>query len=398
MDIIMFSLARWDGPYSSTAFSLAKEFSIKHRVFYIDNPFTLKYFLKNLGSLQVKKRIPALLLGKEISKEVGPERAGLITVTPRLTIPINFLPKGNLYEQLSKVNDRIIFKALKEIIREYTIENFIFINCFNPFYLRNFPKFFSPRLFVYITVDDIQHSRHIKKHGYWLEDEMIKRADIVFATSYELRKLKESISPNVFPLPNAADVSLFKTSMDDLPKPEEFKAIELPIVLYTGNIDKRIDYVLLASVIDQLTNMMFVFVGPIAVEPEAIEQLQKRRNVLFIGRKDIAELPAYLKYASCTIIPFVCNTLTKSIYPLKINEYLAAGRPVVSTPFSKDIQDFEKVATIKKGASNFADGIIEVIESDSKEKELIRLDFVESNTWESRVKLFWETIRSNGLL
>ena len=83
----------------------------------------------------------------------------------------------------------------------------------------------------------------------------------------------------------------------------------------------------------------------------------------------------------------------KSIYPLKVNEYLAAGKPVVSTPFSDDIGQFSKVVTLTQDALEFAMAIKQSVISDSSEKVEERLNFVESNTWESRVALFWETVK-----
>src|SRR4030095_14581691 len=100
-----------------------------------------------------------------------------------------------------------------------------------------------------------------------------------------------------------------------------------------------------------------VMVGPITADKYRQAGLDQRRNVMFTGCKDIAELPAYLKYSHCCIIPFLCNQLTRSIYPLKINEYLSAGKPVVTTNFSEDIATFARVAYVIKTHQEFLTAI-----------------------------------------
>jgi teichuronic acid biosynthesis glycosyltransferase TuaH len=395
MDIVMFALARWDGPYSSTAFSLAKEFSRSNRVFYVENPITIKYFIRNVFKKHVWRKINTLLFG--ISPYTMPyiQNPNLIIVTSQITIPINFLAYGFFYEKLSSINDFILSKTLKKLINNYSINKFIFFNCFNPFYVRKFPKGFNPLLFIYMTVDDIRHSTHIKKHGPWLEKEMMKKADLVFATSIELTLIARRHSKKAFHLPNAADISLFKTSQESLIKPEELNNLTMPIVIYTGNIDHRIDFDLLNELVKRSPEITFVLVGPIAIDEYQIQVFREYSNVLFTGKKNLIELPSFLKYAHCAIIPFKCNALTKSIYPLKINEYLATGKPVVATPFSNDIQSFDKVISISNNPLTFSTAIYESIQSDSPLRMEERLRFVENNTWKSRVDSFWEYINQN---
>lgn len=392
----MLALARWDGPYSSTAFSLAKELSQSNRVFYIENPITLKYLVTNIFKPHVWRRIKTLLFGISPYTLPDAENTNLIAVTPYLTFPINFLSEGAFYERLSLINDSLVGKTLKKLAKDYSINNFIFFNCFNPFYVRKFPKGFSPQLFVYMTVDDIQHSTHIKKHGPRLEMEMMKRADVVFATSLELTLRTGKYSRQAYHLPNAADISLFKSSSEQsLTRPHELDNITEPIVIYTGNIDHRVDFDLLNELVKKNPAINFVLVGPVSIDEIELKTLRAFPNVLFTGKKDLTELPAFLKHSQCAIIPFKCNTLTKSIYPLKINEYLATGTPVVATPFSDDIQTFSDIIAIADNPESFSKSIRESIQNNSSQQESERLRFVENNTWKARVEYFWDIVNHN---
>lgn len=395
MDVVMLALARWDGPYSSTAFSLAQELSKSRRVFYVENPITIKYFLANIHKRQIWQRIKALLFGISPYRFPDTQNPNLIAVIPQLTWPINFLPNGLLYERLSAVNDRIVGRILHRLINDNLINRFIFLNCFNPFYIRKFPTGFLPTLFIYMTVDDIRHSTHIKKHGPRLEQEAMQRADFVLATSKELTSLASKYAKRTYYLPNAADISLFKTSHLNLFRPSELDGIDSPVIIYTGNIDHRIDFNLLNEVVQRNPTLTFVMVGPISINEDELQTLRSSVNVLFVGRKNLTDLPAWLKFAQCAIIPFKCNVLTKSIYPLKINEYLAAGKPVVSTPFSDDIEAFSRVIAIRDSPETFSDAINVQINIDSEDKVLQRHDFVENNTWKARVDLFSEIVKSH---
>ncbi|MBL7856247.1 MAG: glycosyltransferase [Cyclobacteriaceae bacterium] len=385
----MLALPRWDGPYSSTAFSLAKEFSKRNRVFYIDNPFTLKDFLLGFNSKQIRSRMSALLFRRKFCWKIGGNDK-LIAVTPGLTIPTNFLSKGRIYDWLSERNDRIISSTLQKIMSDYAIMDFVFINVFNPFYLREFPSFFRPKIFVYYTVDNIQHSKYIHKHGTRLETEIIERADVVFATSRELTRLRSTAHKKVNYLPNAAEVSLFKVASDFVP--QELKEISRPIIIYTGHLDQRLDYNLILALLKQHPDKVFVMVGPVSIDEETLKSLNRFDNLLLLGKKDITELPDYVHAAQCAIIPFRCNTLTRSIYPLKLNEYLATGVPVVSTAFSEDVLDFSDVIDIAANLEEFSAKIDASIADNSTEKRIKRILATEGNTWEARVATFWKTV------
>lgn len=394
IDIIILTMSRWDGQYSSAILSLAKEFAKSNRVFYVDHPFTVKDFISKKSSAEIQSRKSALLFGDGIFKNPEDFPENFVAVAPRLVFPVNFLPPGNLYDLISSVNDKIIFRAIRKTIREFGIKKFIFLNSFDPFYARNFPSDFKPRLYVYQTRDDISQARYAAKHGVRLENEQMKKADLVFATSKELTKSKATINLNTFHLPNAADAELFRTAQNrDLPKPSELTGRTGKVILYMGNIGwARVDFPLLRKIAMANAEWNLLLVGPTDSEEHIKAGLDKMPNVIFTGPKKMGELPAYVAYADCTLIPFQCNTLTKSIYPLKINEYLAAGKPVVVTKFSQDISDFKDVAYVASDHDEFLKFIEKSMLEDSPKSRDLRIKVAEGNSWTGRVKMFWEIV------
>ena len=396
-DIIIFSLSRWDAPISSPSFSLAKEFAKSNRVFYIDHPFSLKDVMNGRKTDRVKHRMDALLRGKNIYARPPGLSPGLTVVTPRVTLPINFLPDGILYDRVSKINDRIVFDTIRKIIQDHDVTDFIYFNAFDPFFCRDFPEDIVPLIKVYQSMDDLSQVEYTARHGIRLEEDIIRKFDITLTTSRELRRLKSRFSSRVYYHPNAADFSNFTKALTEAyPRPEELMAAEgRKIIGYVGNIESRIDYQLLEKVIDSHPEKMLVMIGPVTSEDHKAIGLIEKPNVIMIGPRNINDLPQYLRYIDCALIPFKKNTLTKSIYPLKINEYLAAGRAVVATDFSEDINGFRNVIHIARDHENFIRLIDTAIEQNSDAKVKARKAVANQNTWAARVEQFWQILEDD---
>lgn len=376
-------LARWDGPYSSTAYSLALEMSKRHNVFYIDNPLTYKDFLKKRKTSQIKRRIKSLFKGNHYYKIEGtPDK--FVAVFSEPIIPINHLSKGNLYNYLLGWNDRKVAKLINKIVIDYNLKDYVYFNSFNPFYGSIFPGK-KPVLNIYQSVDNIAESKYVNKHGVYLEELAAKKADLVLTTSTALTAKFEKLGLKVQYLPNAANTDIFyESTSGKLPVPKDIISKEKPVIGYFGNICHRVDYELLVSIVKKNPDKELWLIGPIQGKELEDSGLKEFQNVKLFGMKKLEELPAYLYHFDVAIIPFKKNSLTESIYPLKINEYLAGGKPVVSTSFSQDIRDFSDIAYIANSQDEFLKNINLAIAEDSKERVNERINYSLSNSWENR--------------
>lgn len=392
-DIICFSLSRWDAAISSPAFSLAREFAKTNRVFFIEHPFSWKDYFTYRKTQQVQIRREAMLSGKNIYANPEGLPANLTIVTPPLTIPVNFLPPGWLYNRLSAINDSKIIKVIRQTIRDHSIREFVYINFFDPYFVQQLPPDIKPLRTVYQSMDDITQVAYSNRHGARLEEKIIRNFDYTLCTSKELTRLKSAFSPNVHFHPNAADIDIFqKAATQVLPRPAALQGITQKIIGYTGSIEYRSDFELLKKVAEYHKDKILFFVGPVQGNEHREVGLDTMPNVIFAGARKITELPYYLQYFDCVLIPFRKNTLTRSIYPLKINEYLAAGKPVIATHFSEDIYTFRDVAYVTDTHEEFIQAIDKAIAENSEEKKNARMRVAAQNTWEARVRQFWDII------
>jgi glycosyltransferase involved in cell wall biosynthesis len=393
IDIICLSLSRSDASVSSAGLALAKEFAKKNRVFYIDHPYSWKDYFNTKLKQQIRWRKPALLFGKKPYSNPTSLPANLTIVTPLMTLPINFLPKGFLYKVLSRLNDWIVKKSIKNIVRDYRVKDYVFINFYDPFFLNRIPKGLTPVRSVYYCMDKIGEVPYFQKHGAQQEETCMRNYDLTLCTSSELTRFASEFSPRVHFLPNGADTSLFnKVVIEKLPKPTEIQFIHTPIIGFTGSIDFRTDFELLRKLALDNQDKTIVFVGPVQTDEHIKVGLDKMKNVLFVGPKQITDIPNFHQCFDCTIVPFLKNKLTQNIYPLKINEYLAAGLPVISSNFSSDIKSFNHVAYIEDTHEGFLHAIRSAIIENTPERVRERMSVASLNSWAARVEKFWEIL------
>ena len=396
-DIICLTLSRWDDEISSPSLSLAKEFAKHNRVFYIDHPFSWKDFVSHYKSPQIQTRKSALLYRKNVYSQPSSLPSNITIVTAPLTIPINFLPNGFLYRQLCRINNRIIIKTIRNIIRDFKLKDYIYVNFFDPYFVQKLPDDIKPLRTIYQSMDDITQVAYSNRHGTRLEREIVGNFDVTLCTSNELKRLMSPYSSNVHFHPNAADTSIFhKAAVQQLPRPKELQGIDKKVIGYTGSLEYRTDFQLLKKIAEFHHDKILCFVGPVRTDEHISVGLDKIPNVIFVGPRNITELPNYLQYFDCVLIPFKKTILTKSIYPLKINEYLAAGKPVIATHFSEEIYSFKDVAYVMDSDEDFIQAIDRAMQENNEERKLARIAVANRNTWTARVEQFWNIIEKGS--
>lgn len=161
-----------------------------------------------------------------------------------------------------------------------------------------------------------------------LEQELLRKADLVFTSGQSLYQDKFAQHPHVFSFPNSVSTEDFAAAKHKYQDPEDQKHIPHPRLGYFGRINERIDFALIKELAELRPDWQVIFVGPLET---ANEKLPRAKNLHFLGEKAYEQLPAYLAGWDVALVPFISSEYTKFLNPEKTAEYLAAGTPVVST-------------------------------------------------------------------
>jgi teichuronic acid biosynthesis glycosyltransferase TuaH len=395
-DIVFFTVFRTDNAYSSISLSMSKVLAKECRVFYVNHPYSIWEMWQKwrAGDQMVRERMPWLLSGRIRYEHFEKIPEHFISVVPPLIFPTNFLPKGPIYRFFHGINNRIVLRTIRKTLQRYQVKNFVYINCFDPYYAGCLPKSMGASKCIYHCIDDTAEEPFTLKHAFELENQAIREADITFVTSTKLAKLKAPLSDRIVSYFNAADVQIFeRVTTEKFERPPELQGREGKVIGYTGNLDiLRVDYPLLQKIARANPDKTLLLVGPYRSDDYPKFGLDQLPNVLMIGSRPIEQLPAYLQHMDCVLIPFALNKLTESIYPLKINEYLAAGKPVVSSSFSDDIRSFAPYIYLAENHDHFLTQIDHALAEQAPDLIKKRQAMARTNTWEARIRQLWEIV------
>jgi glycosyltransferase involved in cell wall biosynthesis len=213
---------------------------------------------------------------------------------------------------------------------------------------------------------------------------LLKKSDLVICSSKELYREKIKLNVNTFFIPNAADISHSSKALDhNLPVSELMLQYKKPVIGYFGNIEGRIDFDLVKEAAEKNPDKSFVFIGPV-VHGYVPEWFYNAPNIFLPGAVPYEQMPSVLKGFDVAIIPFRKNDFSKTIFPLKLFEYLGAGKPVVATDFNEDLFEFTKDTVVYCAhAESFSKSINDALH-DSEVKLKARIAIAAENTWEQR--------------
>jgi len=390
--IFILGISRFDGPYESTSFTTAKFLAKENDVYYIDYPYTTKDYFKQRNDNAFESRTKAFLSAKNCLLDTELPRLKILILPPLLSI--NFLPEHKLYRLLLSFNENIIVKRIRSVMKQINVDDFLFINSFN-FHYPNVGRKLGPKLLAYHCVDPLIVA-YDRKHGLKSELIIVQNSDVIICTSKQLYEEKKVINSNTYFIPNAADLNhSSKALREDCMVSKKLANIPKPIIGYFGNIERRIDYHLMEKVAELNQDKSFVFAGPIE-EGYVTEEFKAIPNVYFIGRIPYNEMPGVVKGFDIATIPFKIDEVSRTIFPLKLFEYLGTGKPVVATNFNPDLSDFTGDAVIFcNDAAEFSTAINECLTGDSALKKENRIRVASENTWEKRLNEFSNLLAEN---
>lgn len=225
------------------------------------------------------------------------------------------------------------------------------------------------------------------------ERQLLKSAGQVFIHSPALLEKKGSINPHTEFVPNGVNYQAYATPV---PEPVELLRIPHPRMGYVGFLKQVLDWPLLLQLSVRHPQWSFVFVGPTRPHPAirpALEEMARRPNVYFLGGKETEQLGSYPQHFDVCLMPYKMDAYTHCIYPLKMHEYLASGRPVVSSPI-RSVQDFRQVITLATTVEEWSQAIERGLaeEENSPARRMARQAVARQHDWDALVLRLARTI------
>ncbi|SEJ38788.1 Glycosyltransferase involved in cell wall bisynthesis [Dyadobacter sp. SG02] len=220
-----------------------------------------------------------------------------------------------------------------------------------------FSRDFKSAQVVYDCMDELSAFKFAPARIKFMEQQLFTRADIVFTGGVTLYEAKKESHSNVHPFPSSIDKEHFQTARGPLAEPWDQAGITGTKVGFYGVIDERFDQDLIREIAAKRPDWQIILIGPVVKIDPAM--LPRAGNIHYLGSKSYQELPAYLSGWNVALIPFLLNESTQFISPTKTPEYLAAGRPVVSSGIRDVIDPYSKanLVSIAQGTDEFISAI-----------------------------------------
>jgi UDP-galactopyranose mutase len=348
-DLVVFSHLRWDFVYQRPQHLLSR-CARKRRVFFVEEPI--------FGNCSMRLDV----------READP---GVHVVVP-------YLPEG----LRSEIAINAVMKDLtRQLLAAHGIDEYIFWY-YTPMAL-NYTDHFTPVAAVYDCMDELSAFKGANSQLPVLEKELFQNVDLVFTGGQSLYEAKRDQHPAVYAFPSSIDASHFGKARKNVADPEDQANIPHPRLGFFGVIDERFDAALLDEVAAKRPDWQFVMIGPIVkIDPNA---LPKHPNVHYLGGKKYSELPDYLAGWDIALLLFERNESTRFISPTKTPEYLAAGKPVISTSIRDVVRPYGelKLVEIADTADELISAAEKILSSENRSEWLKKVDaFLENISWD----------------
>jgi teichuronic acid biosynthesis glycosyltransferase TuaH len=381
-DIVFVGLSPWFWEIGSNSKDIARVLSKQYRVLYVNPPLDNRTVLEQKDHPEYRKYL-GIIKGKQpnlIEKEPN-----IWNYYPtKIITSARWLPLTSLFSIVNRINNRRFASDIRTATKMLGFSDYILLNdndIFRSFYLKELLK---PRLYIYYSRDNLVAMKYWKKHGLKLEPLHIAKADLAVANSLYLTDYLRRYNPNSHYIGQGCDLRVFKAGFE-YPMPDDLRSIPHPIIGYIGAISSlRLDKTIIREIAISRPHYHIVMVGP-EDEDFIKSDLHGYPNIHFLGRKPLEELPAYSSRFDVCINPQLLNEVTIGNYPLKIDEYLAMGKPVVAT-HTRAMELFGDAVYTAENPADYPALLDKALAEDNNILREKRIALANTHTWENSVR------------
>lgn len=375
-DIVCVSPLTWDDHWGTPQQQMSR-LARRNRVFYVDQPISPLSLITGIRSRgAVMRQFRRWREGPRVAAE------NVWAAAPPPVLPMRSSWAAN------RLNAALLRRWLRREVRKLDFQDVIYWN-FQPG-APGLARAVDPVLSVYHCVDDFSAIPHWWNQARALvtrEVESCREADVVICTGRKLVESRRRYNSNIHFVPEGADVAAFLASASpEVAVPEGMRDLAGHVVGYVGVIDFRLDVPLMTFLARERPEWTLAFVGPIKGDVDDLSELRALPNVRFLGRQDLADVPAFVKAMDVCLIPYILNDYTHHIFPLKLYEYMAAGKPIVATDMDEMRPYGGDEMTIARTHEQFLAAVEQAIASDSPERAAARREAARHHSWDHRVE------------
>jgi uncharacterized SAM-binding protein YcdF (DUF218 family)/glycosyltransferase involved in cell wall biosynthesis len=374
-DIICISSIDWDAHWQIHHQIATSLLAAGNRVLFVENTGVRAPGVRDISRLQ--QRVSNWWRSTKGFREVRP---GLFVYSP-VFLPFPYSSAARWF------NRTVMFRAVVRWMEAATFRNPVVWTFLPTPTAQDLIAAVNPAAVIYYCADDFAATSPAARRVSHSEETIFRLADLVFVTSERLREKAARCSANVHTFPAGVDYRKFEAvrqSGNGLPS--DLATLPRPVAGYVGALHLWLDQDLLASVAERLPDVTFALVGPQQVD---VERLARQPNVRLLGARSHDEVPGYVKGFDVALVPYRRSDFTDSVYPVKLNEYLAMGVPVVATDLP-EIRRFNErhggVLSIARDVDEFVSGVRTAVAARDVAGETRRIAVAQENSWTERLE------------